>query len=721
MRYEPSNGKQMYRDQTPHPSRMADWSKFWRMFVVRYKDVVRALNFWNEPWEHGGISSWHCDGAHFRRMLKATWEGIHDLRPKVLFAAADSAHNTDWKIFAADYEKYVDVLSNHYAPPWANYCPALARRGKKKVWETESWLGLRPDHTVIRRTINILAHGSTMVSLWHQNNFTRGRGIDFGQLPNGVAGVRGGPTPNVVPTSALTHFLEDTKFDKRVSADGLPFMFLFKGKGRSVCAVTSAINPGKPWDQACEAWQASEGIENGKPPPSGAKPFGIRSKGSITLKDPGRKLQAFDMYGNSIRQKGKGQLTVPVSHEVVYVTSKGKHGEFAKALSGASMKGIRPVQIILHDFAAPMDMLPSLDVELRNAYNVPIHGRITVTAPEGLEFENADRKFKIGKAHGRLNIAFKLKSARASRFNAYPVKVKVETDQGVAGLEEVLSVTCAVKGTPTIDGNLDDWQALGAIPVIFVSGVGNPMSIPVWEPWSKVAKRWRGKFAARCATMWDDKYFYFMADVQDDSKACHESLFFSGDLNKYRPPPYEHVYERFGPEPEWATNSVQLAFDCGLWTKPKQFYNIHAPEDPLWGTGPVYSADYSYALYPTKKHEPELFRYRREDFYWAHALPIDYKWVARHCRVKGARLAMKSNRAGYRYEVALPLAEVRRLEPKVGKGFRFSFQVSSGGPFNNINWSAWKSACFKTALDFEPTHTANWSGNAPWSFVGPRK
>ncbi|MDK1030681.1 MAG: hypothetical protein QGD94_01600 [Planctomycetia bacterium] len=711
------NGQTKYGDHTPHPSRMAEWTEFWRKYTIRYKDVVRALNMWNEPWEHGGVSGWRSDGAHFRRLFKATYDAIHDLEPKVLLLGADSADNTDWKLLAAGYEKYVDAYSNHYAPPWANYLPALAKKNKKPVWETETWLGTKADFCLVRRCINVLAHGTNMMNIWHQHSHLRGEGRNWGPVPRGIAGIRGGPAPSIVPTNAMICLLEDTKFNRRINPGGLPFIFLFTGKGKAVAVVTSAINPGKPGQQATEDWQILGHIENGGPRRGRSKVFGIRSTGSITVDDPKGKLQAFDIYGNPIPRPDKTTLTVPISHKVVYVRSKDAE-YLATALGEAKMTGIRPVEIILKDFTAPMDTLPPLEVELRSAYNVPIAGKITVMAPAGIELDRPSREFTIAEPRGRLNLAFKIKSAKPSEYNAYPFKATVETDQGVAGLEEVLNVNCVVRGTPKIDGDLSDWKALGAIPVNFVSEVQAPMTAKLWQPWAEALP---GKFAARCAAMWDDKYFYFMADVQDTGKRPNESMFKSGNLNKYRPAPWEHVYERKGPGPADKSDAIQLDFDTGLWTKVKERYNLYKPGDVLWGMGPVLHADYAYLVYPTKEHGPEIFRFLREDFYWLHPYPLDYKWMAENCQVEGAKVAIKSHDTGYYYEVAIPLSELSNLEPKEGKKFRFGFQINNNGHRNFINQSAWKSAAVKTSLDYETTNRATWSCNITWGFVGKRK
>ena len=64
------------QDSTPSPEHYGAWTEYWTQVVNRHKDVIRAVNIWNEPWEGGGISNWGGTGAHYRNLQQLAKLGV---------------------------------------------------------------------------------------------------------------------------------------------------------------------------------------------------------------------------------------------------------------------------------------------------------------------------------------------------------------------------------------------------------------------------------------------------------------------------------------------------------------------------------------------------------------------------------------------------------------------------------------------------------------------
>jgi hypothetical protein len=80
--------------------------------------------------------------------------------------AADSAHNTLWKMYAAGRAEDIDVISVHYEKPALSTAYGLARAYGDEVWDTESWMNYRGDTNALRYALWELAHGARLGDLF---------------------------------------------------------------------------------------------------------------------------------------------------------------------------------------------------------------------------------------------------------------------------------------------------------------------------------------------------------------------------------------------------------------------------------------------------------------------------------------------------------------------------------------------------------------------------
>jgi len=667
-------------DEAPAREHLDDWENAWRQFLTRYKDVVRSVNMWNEPWEGGGISGWMSTGEHYRQLLDRVHKAARSVDPTITVVAADSSHNTDWKIFSAGMEDKIDVISTHYEPFYGSFSFAAAKHYKKRVWETETWTTQEGDMLAIRRALVALASGAEKVSYWiYEHIFDPGQGY---------------PTPTAAVTSALCHFIEDTKFIKTVNPQSSPFIFLFAGKDKAVAALLSNIGEKQLRGQV----GATEAV-------------------TLEVTDPRRAYQPFDILGNPTGERRGDSLLIPVGREATYLqTTAAELAAFEKALASAHINGMKPCQITLYDLDAPVEKLPPLRVKIENAYNIPISGKVKVSVPETLKLEEAEQSFKDLASGTVREFLFPIARAKAHPLNKYPVRATVETEKGTSDLAETISVATIARGTPVVDGDLAEWASLGSSPVYSASAEQSLATMIAWYPWEKWMEEHGSEFSARVAFLYDDRCLYFSADVNDPTRDVTPSLLSGKNLHKFQLPPADYVYVEAGPGTTGCGADAFL-LSLGNVTKEKQDtkYESYPPSHPLYRLNPFIPTPYQYSIYPTEDG-CEIMRLRTPNFYWLHPLPLNYQWMHDHCRVADAKVVVKRTDRGWLYEAGIPWTELEEIRPEPGKRIRLSFKINQGNPGNYICWSANRSVAKPATLSFEPSWWTSWSAETEWAF-----
>src|SRR5690606_28168073 len=78
---------------------------------------LQIIDYWNEPWEGGGISAWHGDAIRYRQTYKILYERAKKGSPHIKVGGASSIMNTEDKFFihdtGVDWTKYFDVFTDH--------------------------------------------------------------------------------------------------------------------------------------------------------------------------------------------------------------------------------------------------------------------------------------------------------------------------------------------------------------------------------------------------------------------------------------------------------------------------------------------------------------------------------------------------------------------------------------------------------------------------------
>ena len=666
-------------DTAPAKTMLGRFGKAHEEFFRRYADVVRATNVWNEPWEGMGITGWKSTGEHYRNIVRQIRRAAKAADPAIKVVAADSPHNTLWKLVAAGAQDDIEVISTHYSPPATAYSFSMARHLKKEVWETETWLAWQGDAASVRHALHYFAVGGDRVSLFNEQMFYD---------------VHGNPTPCTVWAAAMRYMLDGLHFTGMVHPERPPFIIMFAGEGRQVAAVTTSLQ--------------SSGKVDG--------PFRRQFAGDrATLRvKAAENLRVYDLLANLIDARAEnGRIAVPVDDEPRYVEYRGPMAEFEAILADAACDGIRPVEITIHDITGRLDAKPKLRVILRNAYGQPLAGTVRVEA-DGLRLEPAEQPIALKPA---AEAAFVFALAGADKPNAFPVRVLVNTDRGSAELRETVYCSVVCRGTPVVDGDAAEWEKLGAVPVAMTATDDSAAEqLQAWFPWETFTQA-DSSLAAQVAFASDDRFLYMMARVKDASRSLVPSMMAGKQLHQFQKAPADHMYVEVGPTPGATGDHIQLALSR-IDTDPfEPLFELYPPDHPLHRFGTFIRTQYLYLIYPTDEGGADVIRARTPDFYFLHPLPYDYAWMAEHCKVKGASTKVTQLDGGYVYELALPWTELKTLPHASGDEILMSVLVQDKGPAARLQWSAGRSAARSNMTDFEPGFGGCWSNDTRWGFA----
>jgi len=667
-------------DWSPGREYYNDWKNAWIEYGKRYKDVNRAFNVWNEPWEGGGISGWKSTGEHYRNLFKKIREARDEIDPEIKIVGADSSHNTNWKIFAAGMEKDIDVLSTHYElPVQASYSSSLANYYGKEVWDTETWVSWMGDSATLRNLLCEIALGWKKVSP---------------HLTSLMFDKTGFPNTSVGWTSAMARFLNNKEYKGFAHPERPPFVLLFKGVNENVAVVTTL----------CGIYEWQKNVFWGQ----------FFNDNPIMIIKNIPDIEVFDIYGNKVNiQKKRREILIPVNKNPKYIVSKMDFDNFKKILSEAIYKELKPVEIKVHQITEILEDKPELIVELKNTYPVPISGKIKIRC-ENLKFENNEIKFKLDPIEKR-DFSFKIVSGDISS-NNFPAEIIVNTDKGSANLKENLVFCVIKKGKIIVDGKLDDWKEIKAIPIIVSKEEENVnFLLKAWYPWEKFIEQGTD-FMAEVSFAYDNNYFYGMARVKDKTKDILPSLLTGKNLHKFQNPPGDYVYAEAGPIPGATGDMIKLSFgpvDKKIWIKK---YEVFSPDSPLYRFGHYISALYQYLIYPTQEGNGEIMRVMTPNFYYLHPLPIDYKFLSEKCKVEDSKIFIQRKENGYIYEFAIPWKELSEITPEKNKKIRLSFQIQDKNMGNVLEFSKDKSICSVNTLDFEPGWGTKWTCETEFGF-----
>jgi len=290
------------------------------------------------------------------------------------------------------------------------------------------------------------------------------------------------------------------KFERMLFHTHLPWAFQF-GTGRDATVVLFgklyAPHGGDPKDVLWWQLQAHEG-------------------GTITIDNSDGRLEFYDIAGNREFESRKC-VVLPMDYLSHYIRSpRGGIRLIEQRLKDARIEGMRPVEIILHDFTAPFDPLsPTVGVTVHNLLNRRIQGVLKITPPPGftLSFPRFPCAMDAGATVRR---ALAATQAKVSPTNTYLFSCEFDSDAGKATWAENLNVVVAKRGTKKVDGDLADWKDdLGVLADAKLQKVDPTQQ--AWMPFLQAKDAQPDGAFAEVKLAWDDAFLYVAARVLDQS------------------------------------------------------------------------------------------------------------------------------------------------------------------------------------------------------------
>ncbi len=317
-----------YFDKFSQPKDPAQFANYVRTVVARYKGVIDTYETWNEPWNaawfgrsydetksgRAGYKSGENPQAEYAALCKLTNETIKAIDPRVTVVGINTTTtetNTkpypdtggaDWSkgLKTLDADKDCDVYSYHqYDATFQGYPGDAVEKGfkvamgpfldagvAKPVWFTEgnpvwgiqtsgfyhytlpyvdSENTLDTGNRYCRFVISLLANGCSKVFLYSMGDFEHFGGIGY-VGPHALISEDGYLHPSAAAFSHMAWELEDTKFSKIMPMGGESYVYLFKGKKKTVAVLAPAKSGAKIALPRRNDWTVSDQL--GNPPQS---------------------------------------------------------------------------------------------------------------------------------------------------------------------------------------------------------------------------------------------------------------------------------------------------------------------------------------------------------------------------------------------------------------------------------------------------------------------
>jgi hypothetical protein len=545
------------QDMACLPKCDADFQKYVADVTTKYgwpKGPVTAVELWNEPWEGASISGWGADMIRYRDLYTSMAKGVEQARAagaQVLITGCDSSTNSWDKLFPDgkdDFLKWFDACTIHYQGLWA---PSLYRKwrgrtgpnGRVKIWDTESWVANSEDR------IPAVIAGDRAAG------YDRAMGVFSGNVSKEVLSAVTMPDGSkkkldvffpwspAVAVGAAQHFIGQRDFRELLFQNGLPWVIVFDGENKNpedgtvvvVGDLREAFNPDALMFRNVKGLSdAQNGAERAALkqqlaalPPNGPKRdqtvlegklkgLDILSGASMTFADPANEFSLYDFYGNPVPPQN-GVVNIPLNSHGYYLRGNGKTGAFdhlLKALAGARIEGYQPLDIVAHDFLAPIDQKPSLHLTLTNILNRPVTGAVQVTVA-GLTLD-APPQIAL-QPHETRDVLIPVTGGAPIASNTYPLSFRFDAGaDGTAQLQEELHANVIAKRTIKVDGDLSDWK--GVLPItVHAEGAEDVSStVKAWLPFEKFDAAQKPGLATGYLA-YDDNYFYFAAKIADNT------------------------------------------------------------------------------------------------------------------------------------------------------------------------------------------------------------
>jgi hypothetical protein len=674
-----------------------------------------GLENYNEPWEGGGISGWARDCVEYRKIQKHIATAARTVDPRIRLLAASSIMNTEDKLYSDgsnEFDKYVDIFTDHYVVPSMCYGPMVARSRGKESMETETWF-VNSEYMLPQGVAQFMAAGQRRISPWHPR-------VLFDEIP-GSRGVLI-PTPVVAANAALNYFVTGKEFEKLVFHTHLPWVFQF-GKDSDPGALLVVFGQLYPIGTAKERlWSQVDTVPGG----------------TLTIDNKDGLLQFFDTAGNP-QYVGHKTVKVPMNVMPTYIMCKKGPVVATQRLQAAKIDGKRPVEILPRDFAQRLSTPGvALAVDVHNCLNRAVTGTLAVTTPAELTLATAAQPVQLAAGETK-RLTFAIAKATPLAANAYACTFTFTSDAGTAVYQENLNAAVVCKGSKTIDGNLDDWADVPGVMLIAGAEKMDPTEL-MRRPWLSQAEKQPDGTFGEIKLAWDENFLYVAARVNDPTfkesprmagrdenayfhtKASDERSPYKEFLEKYPGRSFAEVPYVYCDSPEGPRNPalpiipfrrdrLQIGLDVSDDWHDLQPTTARVP----FGFHAVPDTDYEYSLYKCTEGS-ELWRQLAPGVARIHDFPRQPRGKLTTGAVAGAKHVVVRDGTLFRYEMAIPRSELAKLELKAGTTFGLIYKFGNDkGP--SVEYGHDKAACKLNGLSLHPYWERSPNCGVRWTLI----
>ena len=301
------------------------------------------------------------------------------------------------------------------------------------------------------------------------------------------------PRPAVAAYATIARIIGDSKFIKPIIENGYQFTYLFEKNGKPFAAL----------------WQ------HDKIPAA-----------SLTLKAKPDEIRLVDIMNNPVQsiEPQPGKITVPLSGDPVFVFSdKLTTEQLAERLVNGEWS-VSPVRVAIY-----LNSDKGVSCKISNNYQQTIqYGQVSISSAN-LSFVPSSCKVTLPPG-GDITCNFTVPEATSLQ-GENSITLDIKTNKGQLSKTFETNLTACQYKTIKLQSSFEE-ACKGLNPII----LDNRLFILPPDPFVE----WKGKddLSVKAYTAWDEKNFYFLADVTDDIH-CQKQ-------------PQEKL---------WASDSIQMAFD----------------------------------------------------------------------------------------------------------------------------------------------------------------
>lgn len=697
----PQPGNKHKQDLTPSPDRYGDWAEFLGAVVGRYKDVIRAVCVWNEPWEAGGITDWGGTGAHYRNLFRMARLGIDKADPTVLVGGSDSDANiVDNLLCDPSWKDYVSLLTVHTHGGFAGAMIGQWVGGSVPLWNTEMWYTALSDRTVQWQLME-QARGCDKVNIAMLGNmFSAGYKAggyydpkDAQDIPDII------PQPNAMAYNAMTHFLEGLRFIEEIRPEHRPYALLFERRGQSVEGVHRAcmVLFGQSVDSSQQGWW------QGDPGASGA----------AILDLPPGVLGVYDKMGCRIEPLGDGRYRIPLTTEPVYVTAESVQALRKVPATLETVAFERPCHLAVIDPIDGMGVGAKFDIQITNVAPSALPVVLQCRGEAGWEVEPAQQELGTVAPGETRTVQCAIRKTGDLTGGRWMLNLNATTPVGKAMWREAVSSRSIPRWKPVLGGGVEAWQKAG-IELVVLSEAADVCDVAAAMPWEATAATGPAKAAlGRWALAWDQEHLYLIAQVHTTSRGGLPWDQTRDDWYVLHPGGYAY---KQAPQWPFTGENVQMAIDSR--DNPTDY--LYPPADARARRYPCMRVDHLLGFYESRQGASQAWRYLRPGGVIRHRYPFSSARAMDQGLAEGVKTVVRRDVNGRTttFEAAIPWSLFNDIAPREGTvipGIEIKLTPSK---WMGLYSAAGKGLAHADSWVFQPYWITGVSFASPWR-LGP--